>query len=141
MKHLTKAAILAAMKSDLATEDFDVPAFGGAVRIRELSGRDRDRLDAIRLHEAAKAKGDRETAASDTIGESYLYVLSVGLLDPVTSQPMFTRDELRAAYAANATVLRTIADRITTLGAVAAKDIADLGNASAGAPSAASGSN
>lgn len=44
MSLLSKEAILAV--EDLPTEDVDVPEWGGAVRIKGLSGRERDRFES-----------------------------------------------------------------------------------------------
>ena len=44
MTLLSKTAILAAQ--DLQTEDVEVPEWGGAVRVRSLTGRERDAFEA-----------------------------------------------------------------------------------------------
>ena len=62
MTLLSKTAILCA--NDLQTEDVEVPEWGGAVRVRSFTGRERDAFEAsmvrgedveiLRLHHAAR---------------------------------------------------------------------------------------
>jgi len=53
MTLLTKSAILSAV--DLKTEDVHVPAWGGTVRIRTMTGAERDEFHAARAAEGAES--------------------------------------------------------------------------------------
>jgi len=56
MKLLTKGEILAA--DDNMTEDVEVPEWGGTVRVKGLSGKDRDRFETTIFKSGGKGKTD-----------------------------------------------------------------------------------
>ena len=58
MTLLSKTAILTA--NDLQTEDIEVPEWGGAVRVRNFTGRERDAF------ESSMVRGNARTHTRDT---------------------------------------------------------------------------
>jgi len=52
MSLLSKTAILAA--NDLKSEDIEVPEWGGAVRVRSFTGRERDAFEASMVRGAPR---------------------------------------------------------------------------------------
>ena len=102
---MTKEAVLAKLRNSLRTEEFVVPELDDVVTIRELSGRERDHVDARRIMEK-----DKESL----LGEACVYKLSVALLGK-DGKPLFTLDELRQRYEANHDLFWHIANRIGDL--------------------------
>lgn len=64
MGYLTKDAILAA--DDLPAEDVEVPEWGGTVRVRGLTGTERDRFEFAMA--AAKDRPDRVDVRAQVVG-------------------------------------------------------------------------
>ena len=84
MTLLSKTAILAAQ--DLQTEDVEVPEWGGAVRVRSFTGRERDAF------EASMVRGDgRDRKVDLTNMRARLVGLTV--IDE-TGQRLFTDEEV-----------------------------------------------
>ena len=65
MTLLTKSAILAA--NDLKTQDVDVPEWGGAVRVRAFSGRERDAFEASLIGKEGRLENVRARLVSLTL--------------------------------------------------------------------------
>jgi hypothetical protein len=54
---LTRDLILAAL--DLPTKDVEVPEWGGTVKVRALTGAERDKFEASMITEANESRGDK----------------------------------------------------------------------------------
>ena len=102
---MTKEQFTAKLQTSLRTEEFLVPELGDSVTIRELSGTERDRVDARRIMEQDKAA---------VLHDNSIYILSVALLGK-DGKPLYTADELRTHYESNRKLFRSIADRIVDL--------------------------
>lgn len=63
MTILTKQAIMAAL--DLPTEDVEVPEWGGSVRVRGLTGAERDAFEASVVRRTGKRSTDVEMDLTD----------------------------------------------------------------------------
>ena len=87
MTLLSKTAILCA--NDLQTEDVEVPEWGGSVRVRSFTGRERDAFEASMVRGEGKArKVDLTNMRARLVG---LTVIDEG------GQRLFTDDEVKAA--------------------------------------------
>ena len=103
---LSKAAILAAQ--DLPTEDVNVPEWGGPVRVRTMTGAERDAMGAMISKDAGAGEGKTNQTAFRSI---VLMHTIVGDDD----QPMFERADLDAIGSKNGAVLDRlfrVADRL-----------------------------
>ena len=99
---LNREAILAAQ--DLKTEDVDVPEWGGAVRVRMMSGLERDALGASLVGPDGKVSAER-----------YKYKVLVRSLAADDGSRLFRDDEIEALAAKNPSVLERlyqVADRL-----------------------------
>ena len=88
MTLLTKSAILAA--NDLKTQDVDVPEWGGAVRVRAFSGRERDAFE-----QAVKREPDRRADPADLprrlvrcVAMTMTVIMTMTMLMPATTVGM-----------------------------------------------------
>ena len=112
MTLLSKQGILGS--SDLLHEDVDVPSWGGTVRVRAMSGKERDELRVI-MEESR-----------DTISVVHASLLSVSLVDENGAQ-LFTAsdvDSLRGKCATTLDKLFTVAMRINRMDGAAVDDAA-----------------
>ena len=105
MPTLTKQDIVAKFRSDLKTKQIDVPALGGSITIRELSGTERDHLDTLRIMEKDKEK---------VLHENYIYAAACGIVNE-SGEQLFSYDEIKAQYKANSLAIRFIADNVQEL--------------------------
>jgi len=109
MTLLSKSAILAAV--DLKTEDVDVPAWGGTVRIRTMTGLERDEF------RASIAAADGENGVP--IGKFSAALLVAACVDDSGAR-LFTASDMAALQAKAAASLdapAAVAMRINGLGA------------------------
>ncbi len=111
MKILTKAAILAV--DDLLFEDVPVPAWGGTVRIRVMTGTERDEFRAAIAGENGVPVGQFSAAllAATCVDENGVRLFS-----------MEDVESLRAKSAASVDVPAAVAMRLNGLGPKAVKD-------------------
>ena len=93
MAILTKTQILSASDSDFS--EVSVPEWGGEVRIRAMSLREKDTLDRLFKKEDL------------TDSEFMSHVLLVGVCDE-TGQPIFTSDDIPGLLDRNLSVVRRI---------------------------------
>lgn len=110
-KILNRAEILGV--DDLSFEDVPVPQWGGSVRVREMTGAERDEF-----HAAINAEGGRVP------GKISAAVLVATCVDGDGNR-MFTMEDMdiiRAKGAASLDVLSAVAVRINKLGAAAVDD-------------------
>jgi phage terminase large subunit-like protein len=121
---LTKEQIFAAR--DLATEDVDVPEWGGAVRITVMSGRAREALmDA--LAEPQKTSRFQALMLSSTIVDD-------------AGAPVFTADDVEQLREKNTDVLTRLVEVAMRLNKIGAKSTEEAEKNSEAAQSGSSGS-
>ena len=126
MTLLTKSAILSA--DDLKTEDVEVPEWGGAVRVRAFSGRERDAFEASLVRDDGK---DRKVDLTNM--RARLVALTV--VDE-TGQKLFTHDDVDLLGAKSGAALDRVFAVAQKLNGLSAADVEDLTKNSNGAPSA-----
>ncbi|MBK5206125.1 MAG: hypothetical protein JJD98_12180 [Polaromonas sp.] len=111
MTLLSKSAILGA--SDLKHEDVDVPAWGGSVRVRTMTGAERDEFRA-----------SLSAIDSKDIGKFSAALLAVTLIDEAGDR-LFSSDDIAALQAKSAKSLdepASVAMRLNGLGAGSVED-------------------
>ena len=125
MTLLTKSAILAA--NDLKTQDVDVPEWGGAVRVRAFSGRERDAF------EASMVRGDGKDRKVDlTNMRARLVALSV--VDEA-GQRVFTDEEVDLLGAKSGAALDRVFAVAQELNGLSGADVEALAKNSSAAQS------
>ena len=125
MTLLTKSAILAA--NDLKSQDIDVPEWGGAVRVRAFTGRERDAF------EASMVRGDGKDRKVDlTNMRARLVALSV--VDEA-GQRVFTDDEVDLLGAKSGAALDRVFAAAQELNGLSGADVEALTKNSSAAPS------
>ena len=128
MRLLSKTAILAAQ--DLQTEDVEVPEWGGAVRVRSFTGRERDAF------EASMVRGDgRDRKVDLTNMRARLVGLTV--IDE-TGQRLFTDEEADLLGAKSGAALDRVFAIAQKLNGLSGSDVEELTKNSSGVPSAVS---
>ena len=128
MTLLFKTAILAAQ--DLQTEDVKVPEWGGAVRVRSFTGRERDAF------EASMVRGDgRDRKVDRTNMRARLVGLTV--IDE-TGQRLFTDEEVDLLEAKSGAALDRVFAVAQKLNGLSGADVEELSKNSSGVPSAVS---
>jgi hypothetical protein len=128
MSLLSKTAILAAQ--DLQTEDVEVPEWGGAVRVRSFTGRERDAF------EASMVRGDgRDRRVDLTNMRARLVGLTV--IDE-SGQRLFTDEEADLLGAKSGAALDRIFAIAQKLNGLSGADVEELAKNSSGVPSAVS---
>lgn len=117
MKLLTRDLILAAL--DLPTKDVEVPEWGGAVKVRALTGAERDSFEASMLVETGEHRGDKlknlraRMCAMTIVGE-----------DGHTS--LFTEKDVEALGKKSARALNRVFDAARELSGFTDKDVEQL---------------
>ena len=128
MSLLSKTAILAAQ--DLQTEDVEVPEWGGAVRVRSFTGRERDAF------ESSMVRGDgRDRKVDLTNMRARLVGLTV--IDE-TGQRLFTDEEADLLGAKSGAALDRVFAIAQKLNGLSGADVEELTKNSSGVPSAVS---
>ena len=128
MSLLTKSAILAA--ADLKTEDVDVPEWGGSVRVRSFTGRERDDF------EASMVRGDGKDRKVD-LTNMRARLVGLTVIDE-TGQRLFSDDEIDLLGAKAGAALDRVFAVAQKLNGLSSDDVEELTKNSSGAPSAAS---
>ena len=128
MTLLTKAGILAA--NDLKTEDVDVPEWGGAVRVRSFTGRERDAF------EAAMVRGDGKERKVD-LTNMRARLVGLTVIDEA-GQRLFTDEEVDLLGAKSGAALDRVFAVAQKLNGLSGADVEELTKNSSGGPSAAS---
>ena len=128
MSLLTKAAILAA--ADLKTEDVDVPEWGGSVRVRSFTGRERDAF------EAGMVRGDGKDRKVD-LTNMRARLVGLTVIDE-TGQRLFSDEEIDLLGAKSGAALDRVFAVAQKLNGLSSDDVEELAKNSSGAPSAAS---
>ena len=128
MTLLSKTAILAAQ--DLQTEDVEVPEWGGAVRVRSFTGRERDAFEASMVRgEGRDRKVDLTNMRARLVG--------LTVIDE-TGQRLFTDDEVDLLGAKSGAALDRIFAIAQKLNGLSGADVEELSKNSSGVPSAVS---
>ena len=128
MSLLSKTAILAAQ--DLQTEELEVPEWGGAVRVRSFTGRERDAF------EASMVRGDgRDRKVDLTNMRARLVGLTV--IDEA-GQRLFTDEEVDLLGAKSGAALDRVFAIAQKLNGLSGADVEELSKNSSGVPSAVS---
>ena len=128
MSLLSKTAILAA--NDLKSEDVEVPEWGGAVRVRSFTGRERDAF------EASMVRGDgRDRRVDLTNMRARLVGLTV--IDE-SGQRLFTDEEADLLGAKSGAALDRVFAIAQKLNGLSGADVEELSKNSSGVPSAVS---
>lgn len=128
---LTAAAILAC--DDATFRDEDVPQWGGTVRVRALTGKERDAFEASNreIREDGTLVYLPDNMRAKLVGRS--------LINPETGERLFTDQQINALGDKNAAVLNRIyevAAELSGLTGDAGKDSEDGQSASPGSTSA-----
>jgi hypothetical protein len=128
MTLLSKTAILAAQ--DLQTEDVEVPEWGGAVRVRCFTGRERDAFEASMVRgEGRDRKVDLTNMRARLVG--------LTVIDE-TGQRLFTDDEVDLLGAKSGAALDRVFAIAQKLNGLSGADVNELSKNSSGVPSAVS---
>jgi len=127
MKLLNKAAILGV--EDLKHEDVPVPAWGGAIRVRTMTGAERDEF------RAAAAAGE----GGVPMGKFSAILLAATAVDESGAR-MFTLDDVEALGEKSAEALDTVVAVAMRLNGLGGAAVSDAGKNSASTQSDDSGS-
>ena len=128
MSLLSKTAILAAQ--DLQTEDVEVPEWGGAVRVRSFTGRERDAFEASMVRgEGRDRKVDLTNMRARLVG--------LTVIDE-TGQRLFTDEEADLLGAKSGAALDRVFAVAQKLNGLSGTDVEELAKNSSGVPSAVS---
>ena len=128
MSLLSKTAILAAQ--DLQTEDVEVPEWGGAVRVRSFTGRERDAF------EASMVRGDGKDRKVD-LTNMRARLVGLTVIDE-TGQRLFTDEEVDLLGAKSGAALDRVFAIAQKLNGLSGSDVEELSKNSSGVPSAVS---
>ena len=128
MTLLSKTAILAAQ--DLQTEDVEVPEWGGAVRVRSFTGRERDAFESSMVRgEGRDRKVDLTNMRARLVG--------LTVIDE-TGQRLFTDEEVDLLGAKSGAALDRVFAVAQKLNGLSGADVDELSKNSSGVPSAVS---
>ena len=128
MSLLSKTAILAAQ--DLQTEDVEVPEWGGAVRVRSFTGRERDAF------EASMVRGDGKDRKVD-LTNMRARLVGLTVIDE-TGQRLFTDEEVDLLGAKSGAALDRVFAIAQKLNGLSGADVEEFSKNSNGVPSAVS---
>ncbi len=128
MTLLSKTAILTA--NDLQTEDVEVPEWGGAVRVRSFTGRERDAF------EASMVRGDGKDRKVD-LTNMRARLVGLTVIDE-TGQRLFTDEEVDLLGAKSGAALDRVFAVAQKLNGLSGADVEELSKKSSGVPSAVS---
>ena len=128
MSLLSKTAILAA--NDLKSEDVEVPEWGGAVRVRSFTGRERDAFEASMVRgEGRDRKVDLTNMRARLVG--------LTVIDE-TGQRLFNDEEVDLLGAKSGAALDRVFAIAQKLNGLSGADVEELTKNSSGVPSAVS---
>ena len=128
MTLLSKTAILTA--NDLKSEDIEVPEWGGAVRVRSFTGRERDAF------EASMVRGDGKDRKVD-LTNMRARLVGLTVIDE-TGQRLFTDEEVDLLGAKSGAALDRVFAVAQKLNGLSGADVEELTKNSSGVPSAVS---
>lgn len=116
MNLLTRDQILAA--DDLTTEDHEVPEWGGTVRIRMLTGTERDAFEASVTQQRGKS-------VQANLTNLRARLVSLCLID-ATGRRMFNREDIPALGRKSAAALDRVFDACRRLNRIGDEDVEEL---------------
>jgi hypothetical protein len=128
--YLSKDDILKA--DDLPTRDVDVPEWGGIVRVRALSGSDRDEYDASMLRPQPDGTVQR-------VAGSRAKLVSLAVVKD-NGDPMFNEFDIGRLAQKSANALDRVVTAVVELSALSDETVGELEGNSDAAPSGDSGS-
>jgi len=128
MTLLSKTEILTA--NDLQTEDINVPEWGGSVRVRSFTGRERDAF------EASMVRGDGKDRKVD-LTNMRARLVGLTVIDE-TGQRLFTDEEADLLGAKSGAALDRVFAVAQKLNGLSGADVEELTKNSNGVPSAVS---
>lgn len=136
LKMLTRADILEA--DDRKTEDIDVPAWGGTLRIRSMTGAERDSYEASGIVWGKNEQGSPvvDSVSTDNMRARLVALTAIG----EDGARLFSERDIVALGAKNAEVLNAAFDVARRLSGITKEDVEALSAGLKGAPSAPSGS-
>jgi hypothetical protein len=113
---------------DLQTEDVPVPEWGGEVRIRMLTGEERDAYEAsmVELKKDGSAKANRENVRAR--------LLILCIVNEAGEQ-MFNRAEIKLLGRKSAKALERVINKLNEMNGISEKDIEELAEGFDNAPS------
>lgn len=118
-KLLTHEQILAAMeRREVATTEVHIPELGGSVKVREMSGSLRNRLEAT----YATIRGGGDAKALDTVTAQ---IVAMCVLDD-SDRPMMTVNEVKRLAAACPKAVFRMREAIIDISATDQSDLEDL---------------
>jgi len=123
-KLLSREAILAA--NDLPTEDVEVPEWGGAVRVRTLTGAQRDAFEA----EIVTTNGRKVERNTYNIRAKLVAAAVVG----EDGKLLFSRADVEALGAKSAAALDRVFDAASRLSGISDEDVQELAENLDGTP-------
>lgn len=127
---LSKAAIQAA--SDIKTELVDVPEWGGAVAVRQLTGTERDAFEAQLMRTTADGKREADLA------NMRAKLCAHCIVDGVTGDRLFGDDEIAQLGGKSASALDRVFKVAQRLNGMGADAVGDAEKNSVAAPSGSS---
>lgn len=116
MTLLTRSAILDA--EDLTTEDVDVPEWGGTVRVRALSGTERDRLEASMI-------GKNGQASAAKMANFRARIVATCMVDE-NGDSVFGTADVVALGAKSAAALERVSEAAQRLSGLTPQDVDEL---------------
>lgn len=116
MTLLTREAILKV--DDRKTEDVDVPEWGGVVRLRSLTGAERDRIEASMVE--IKGKSQRLNLVN-----LRAKMVAAAAVD-AAGHPLFRESDVKALGEKNAAVISRLAEKAQELSGMAEEDVEEL---------------
>lgn len=128
MTLLSKEAILAAQ--DLRFEVVPVPEWGGEVRVRTMTGADRDAYEQSLM-------ASRGPDAKANIKNVRARLVAYSIVDEAGNR-LFNEEDIDALGAKSVRALDRVFSAASRLSAIGAKDVAELGKPSAPTPAGAS---
>lgn len=113
---------------DLLTEDVPVPEWGGEVRVRMLTGEERDAYEAsmVELKKDGSAKANR-----DNVRARLLILCIVN----EQGEQMFNRADIKLLGRKSAKALERVIEKVNELNGITEKDIEELAEGFDSAPS------
>lgn len=113
-EYLTRQEILD--KDDLLEDDVQVPEWGGVVRVRGLSGRQRDKYEASLLDSKNRVK----------VLDARAKLAQLSIIDRKTGQLLFGEDDIKALSLKSARALARVVDMAQKLAGLTDEDLEEL---------------
>ena len=128
--YLDRQAIFDAQ--DLSVEDVDVPEWGGTVRVRTLTGAERDAFEATIM----ERKGDTYEANMENMRAK---LAAFSIVDEA-GERIFSEQDIQELSKKSASALQRVFNVASRLSGISPEDVEELAKKSESAPKGASGS-